>query len=92
MLVPKRSREGSTTLSLPKSSAGDPDAASSDLHSQVPAPTLLRFSLSFERGCGLPEDPVLLCGGKAPPHSWGCREGKQELKPRGLVLASVFQI
>lgn len=44
-------------------------------------PTLWRFSLAFECGCGLPEEPVLLCSGKVPPPSWGCRGRKQELKP-----------
>lgn len=46
-----------------------------------PDPTLLRFSLAFECGCGLPEEPALLCSGNVPPPSWGCRGGKQELKP-----------
>lgn len=84
-VVSKRSWEGSTMLSLLRLSAGDPGAAHSDLqgragalphHSHGLAPTLLRFSLAFERGCGLPEEPVLLCGGKVPPSSWGCRGRK----------------
>lgn len=77
-MVPRRSREGSTTLSPLRSSAGDPGAACSDLRgraaalphrSQGLAPTLLHFSLAFKRGCGLPKELALLWGGKAPPPS-----------------------
>lgn len=100
-VVPRRSREGSTTLSLHRSSAGGPGAAHSDLHtraavlphhSQGLAPTLLCFSLALERGCELPQEPALLCGGKAPPPGWGCRGRKQELKPWVWVLTSLSQI
>lgn len=92
-VVRRRSQEGSTTLSLLRSSAGDPGAARSDLqgraaalphHSQGLAPTLLCFSLAFECGCELPEEPALLCSGKAPPPSWGCRGRKQKLKLWGF--------
>jgi len=92
-MVPRRSQEGSTALSPLRPSTGDPGAARGDLrgraaalphHPQGLAPTFLCFSLAFESGCGLPEEPALLCGRNAPPLSWGCRDRTQELKPCGF--------
>lgn len=81
-MVFRASRDGSTMLDLPRSSPGDLGPAHSDPqrraaarphNSQGLAPTLLRFLLTFKCGCGLPEEPVLLCSGKVLPPSWGCR-------------------
>lgn len=78
----RTSWEGSTMLDLLRSSAGDLGPAHSDPqrraaalphNSQGLAPTLLCFLLAFKCGCGLPEEPVLVCGGKVLPPSWGCR-------------------
>lgn len=69
-------------LDLLRSSAGDLGPAHSDPqrraaalphNSQGLAPTLFCFLLAFKCGCGLPEEPVLVCGGKVLPPSWGCR-------------------